>query len=248
MQSLEVGVDMFREDKFESFYGDLTNLKYPIRMFSDNSTMKVFYCDDINDENTVAFSNDYSKIDSEKYSDDLKAKLRAERANNLVIEGDYLKNGMFNYCTSLESFSGNLKNLVSGYNMFFNCYNLSSFEAVSLDKLEMGYQMFCCRTTPKEELSKLTSFYYELPELLYGVSMFQSQRTMTSFASSMPKLKYAEKMFFDCETLTDFEASMPNVIDAKDMFAGCAELQSFEGDLKLLNNAENMFGIANSDG
>lgn len=73
---------------------------------------------------------------------------------------------MFNYCTNLTSFNGDLSSLVIGYEMFLSCSSIKSFNG-DLSSLVNGYRMF--------DASSLTSFDGKnLKKLAFGNNMFRN--------------------------------------------------------------------------
>ena len=73
---------------------------------------------------------------------------------------------MFNYCTNLTSFNGDLSSLVIGYEMFLSCSSIKSFSG-DLSSLVNGYRMF-------DNCRSLTSFDGKnLKKLAFGNNMFR---------------------------------------------------------------------------
>lgn len=161
------------------------------------------------------------------------------------------KNGMFNNCSSLINFDGDLSKLKHSYNMFFNCRKLTEFSCKSLSSLENGYQMFCCQTTTTipEGLSSnayLKSFNYDMEKLTIGQGMFFGQTTLTSFNSKMPLLENGYQMFKDAQRITKFTSNISNLKNGSEMFWR-VPLTQFTSPLPNLENGENMFYNCNLD-
>ena len=92
--------------------------------------------------------------------------LGADDAHLMYWQTDGLTDGfiMF-YGSNLESFSSDLSNLTSGYQMFDGCSNLSSFNCTNLSNLtDCAYMFYDC--------TNLTSFFADLSNVINAYRMF----------------------------------------------------------------------------
>lgn len=108
--------------------------------------------------------------------------------------------GMFESCSNLTSFNGDLSSLESQYRMFANSA-LSSWD-VDLPNLTNGGGMFF-------NCTNLSTFYSDLSSLIDGscglgsvAGMFQNS-SLSEFESSLKSLKSGYQMFAGCTNLTD---------------------------------------------
>ena len=128
---------------------------------------------------------------------------------NLVsfVETDMLADGSGMFNATLESFSGNLENLVTGTEMFqgASITNLST----SLKSLYYAPKMF--------RNSKIESFNIELPTLINANSMFEDCSGLTSFTSNLGYLVSGAKMFKN-SGLTSFSGATPYLYIGTEMF------------------------------
>ena len=140
---------------------------------------------------------------------------------------------MFYICTALNSFTSDLSSLTNGGKMFSDCYKLTTFSS-DLSNLTNGGEMF-------NSCTNLTTFYSDLSSLTYGNSMFSGCSNLTSFSSYLSSLSSSSNMFVNCDNLTSFTSDLVNLTNGDGMFFNCTNLTSFSGDLSSLTNGDNMF-------
>lgn len=205
LTNTEVATEMFAYTKIASFVGvDLSSLKIAPRMFSKNTVLTTFACD------LPAMTNS------------IEANEAAGITNWKPADAAYPKNGLFNECAAIQSFSGDLSNLVSGYKMFYNCKSLTSFNVSEegLKSLECGACMFLnCGDTPTGE-KRFTSFKYNLGALKDGYGMFWGIDTLTEFNAGEEGLKSLERgvnMFSNCRL---DGASVEHILNTIPTFTG----------------------------
>ena len=107
---------------------------------------------------------------------------------------------------------GTLNWMTDGSNMFYQCYNLTSFNS-DLSSLTNGNYMF-------GSCYNLTTFSSDLSSLTNGTSMFNGCSCLTSF---------------NCNDLS-------SLATGSNMFSGCSALTSFNSDLSSLTTGTSMFG------
>lgn len=148
-----------------------------------------------------------------------------------------LKNGsfMFNNCILLTSFNNDLSSLINGNGMFNNCTNLNSFSG-DLSNLEIGTMMFS--STP------INLFSGDLGSLTNGQGMFNGCSNLTQFSGDLSNLEIGSMMFSRCSNLPSFSGDLSSLGRGDGMFTNCTNLTSFSGDLSSLIDGQGMFNNA----
>lgn len=139
--------------------------------------------------------------------------------------------GMFQACTNLTVFNGDLPSLTDGSYMFSDCTSLTSFKG-DLSSLTKGNYMF--------QRCRLTSWDIDLPSLTSAEMMFYGSG-LISFKGDLARLTSHYSMFTDCALLTTFEGDLSSLTDGGGMFETCPSLTSFKGDLSGLTYGTYMF-------
>ena len=153
------------------------------------------------------------------------------------VQTEKIKDGssMFNMCTNLTSFIGDLSNLTDSSSMFYYCPNLttlssdSSGSPVNLSSLMDGSWMFYLCTA-------LTSFSFDLPSLTNGRSMFTGCSKLKSIDNYMnlANLSNGSGMFSSCSNLFSFSSDLSSLTNGSGMFSSCQNLKSFFTNLSSL--------------
>lgn len=102
-----------------------------------------------------------------------------------------------------------LADLMSGYHMFSDCTNLTSFNS-DLPNLTNGEYMFY-------NCYALTAFYNDLPSLTIGTSMFTACTNLSTFNGDLSSLENGYCMFYK-SNLSQFTSDLPRLTDAYSMF------------------------------
>lgn len=136
---------------------------------------------------------------------------------------------MFENCTNMTSFYGNLPSLVSGYYMFSGCTSMTTFGAPSrsITANGLGQGMFYNCTS-------LSSFNIDtINGITSGVSMFQNCTSLESFHATIPSTCTggARYMFYGTG-LTEFTVDLPQQLtDMRNMFGYSTSLTTFTSNL-----------------
>ena len=142
--------------------------------------------------------------------------------------------GMFNGCSSLDKFTGNLSSLETyAEAMFFNCTQLRSFESDLSSLIDAENMFYNC--------SHLTSFDVDLPSLVRGDGMFGDCRELATFNSNLDSLESGYYMFSNCQNLHHFNSDLSSLSQAGEMFSYCSNLTRFDSNLESLWEGEYMF-------
>ena len=144
--------------------------------------------------------------------------LGANDAHLMFFETNALTVGgyMFNGCTALTSFDGDLSSLTWGSFMFNGCTALTSFNG-DLSSLTNGDQMFGGCTNLTTFNSDLTTFNSDLSSLTNGYGMF-NRTPLTSFNGDLSSLTGGAVMFRNCTNLTTFNSDLSSLSDGSSMF------------------------------
>lgn len=131
-----------------------------------------------------------------------------------LVDGNYMFSG-----SALQQFTGDLRNLRSGYEMFTS-YDwgtgdgvLSIFNTTNLDSLQQGNYMFTCSLLPE--------FTYDLKSLRRAESMFSWSTVLKKFCGDTSKLVEAPCMFENCAQLSDFIGDLSSLVVGRCMFYDC---------------------------
>ena len=111
---------------------------------------------------------------------------------------------MFEWCSNLTTFTGDLSSLTNSENMFSNCSNLTTFTS-DLGSLTNAEGMF-------GNCSNLTTFTSDLSSLTNGRHMFRSCYNFTAFTSDLSSLANGYWMFYDCRLNTTSIQNIANTI------------------------------------
>ena len=119
-------------------------------------------------------------------------------------------------------------------------YNLSSLTSwnVNMPNLKNGYAMF-------QSCTGLTSWTVDLPNLTSGTYMFFGCYGLTSWTVDLTNLTNGNFMFNNCLNLTSWTADLPNLTNGNNMFYGCRSLTSCNVELPNLTNGSGMFDGCN---
>ena len=116
-----------------------------------------------------------------------------------------------------------LYDLEDGYDMFYECSNLTTFIS-DLSSLTNGYCMF-------QRCSNLTTFTSNLSSLNNGYCMFQRCSNLTTFISDLSSLNNGSGMFYDCKldtsSVKNIAETIKNVNDLENDEYGCEEVWKY---------------------
>lgn len=190
--------------------------------------------DGMTDEQKELLSNSASKIIGNEVFD--------TNNNHLMYwQTDGLTNGsgMFYNCYELTSFDSDLSSLTDGEGLFYGCSNLTSFSSDLSSFTNCDYMFSYC--------TNLTTFDSDLSSLKEAQSMFKNCSSLTSFDSDLSSLTYGYEMFTECSSLTSFNGDLSSLTNGEYMFFLCNNLTTFTSDLSSLYTGVDMFSYCSLD-